>query len=177
MSISPRPKQKWGKIKNTFFKTLLIWFRFCKDKNHKQITKKKSARDCLATTVAHFCNISVFKWKTSSFFVLFVMFVLWLMNEQTLLPYVIYKQLQNKGGHAAVDADEEVDGGENHVSCARNGEHKGCWVHQRSYRPPKIKNLIHYQKRKVPSKMFFFGIQEWCRKKRTFCKSNMSWWN
>lgn len=46
--------------------------------------------------------------------------------------YLINKQFQNKGGDAAVDPDEEVDGGQNDVGCAGDGEHKGSWVHQRS---------------------------------------------
>lgn len=50
--------------------------------------------------------------------------------------YLIYKQLQNKRGHAAVDSDEEVDGGENNIGGAGNAEYKGCRVHQRGDGPP-----------------------------------------
>lgn len=50
--------------------------------------------------------------------------------------YLVYKQLQHKCGDAAVDPDEEVDGGQNNVGRAWNGEHKGCWVHQRGDGPP-----------------------------------------
>lgn len=50
--------------------------------------------------------------------------------------HLIYKQLQDEGGDAPVDADKEVDGSQNNISRAWNGENKGCWVHQRSDRPP-----------------------------------------
>ena len=50
--------------------------------------------------------------------------------------YLINKQLQDEGGDAAVDPDEEVDGGQDHVGRAGDGEHKGCWVHQRGDGPP-----------------------------------------
>lgn len=54
--------------------------------------------------------------------------------------YLVNKQLQDKCGNAAVDADEEVDRGQNDISCAGNAEHKGCWVHQRGDGPPKKDN-------------------------------------
>lgn len=50
--------------------------------------------------------------------------------------YLIYKQLQDEGGNAAVDSNEEVDGGQKYISCAWDSEHKGCWVHKRGYGPP-----------------------------------------
>lgn len=50
--------------------------------------------------------------------------------------YLVNKQLQDEGGDAAVDSDEEVDGGQNDVGCAGDSEHKGCWVHQRGDGPP-----------------------------------------
>lgn len=50
--------------------------------------------------------------------------------------YLINKQFQDKGGDAAVDPDEEVDGGQKDVGRAGDGEHKGSWVHQGSDWPP-----------------------------------------
>lgn len=50
--------------------------------------------------------------------------------------YLIYKQLQYEGGDAPINTNKEVDGGQNHISCARYGENKRRWVHQRSYGPP-----------------------------------------
>lgn len=51
--------------------------------------------------------------------------------------YLIYKQLQDKGGYAAIDSNEQVDGSQNHISCTGNSEDKGCWVHKWSDGPPK----------------------------------------
>jgi len=53
--------------------------------------------------------------------------------------YLVNKQLQHEGGDAAVDPDEEVDGGQHHVGRARDGEHEGCWVHQRGDGPSERK--------------------------------------
>lgn len=50
--------------------------------------------------------------------------------------YIVCKELQNKSGHTAIDADEEVHTGEDHIGSAGDLEHKGCWVHERSDRPP-----------------------------------------
>lgn len=50
--------------------------------------------------------------------------------------YLVYKQLQDEGGDAAVDSNEEVDGSQNHISCTWDGEQKGCWVHERGDGPP-----------------------------------------
>lgn len=49
--------------------------------------------------------------------------------------YFINKELEDEGGYAAIDADEEVDGGEHHIGCAGHREHKGGGVHQRSDGP------------------------------------------
>lgn len=54
--------------------------------------------------------------------------------------YLVYKQLQDEGGDAAVDSNEEVDGGQNDISCARDSEQKGGWVHERGDGPPKKDN-------------------------------------
>ena len=50
--------------------------------------------------------------------------------------YLVHKQLQDEGGHAAVDADEEVDGGQHHVGRAGHREEEGGRVHQRGDGPP-----------------------------------------
>lgn len=51
------------------------------------------------------------------------------------LTDLINKELQDECGNAAVDADEEIDGGEDHVSSAGNWEDEGCRVHQWSDGP------------------------------------------
>lgn len=43
--------------------------------------------------------------------------------------YIIIEELHNKGGHAAVNADEEVDAGQHHVGCAGHAEDEGGGVH------------------------------------------------
>lgn len=53
--------------------------------------------------------------------------------------YLIYKQLQDEGCDAAIDSNEQVDGSQKHIRCARDSEHKGCWVHKRGDGPPKKK--------------------------------------
>lgn len=49
--------------------------------------------------------------------------------------HLIGEELKYEGGHAAVDADEEVDAGEHHVGRAGHGEEEGGWVHERRDRP------------------------------------------
>lgn len=49
--------------------------------------------------------------------------------------YVVGQELHDEGGHAAVDADEEVDAGEDHVRRAGHAEDKGRRVHQRNAGP------------------------------------------
>lgn len=50
--------------------------------------------------------------------------------------HIVGKKLQYKSGHTAVDADEEVHTGEDHIGSAGDLEHKGGWVHERRDRPP-----------------------------------------
>lgn len=50
--------------------------------------------------------------------------------------HVVGKELQHKSGHTAVDPDEEVHAGEDHVGCAGDLEHERGWVHERCDRPP-----------------------------------------
>lgn len=60
------------------------------------------------------------------------------LNSKYLLvyvPHLIDKQLQDEGGDTAIDANEEVDGGEDHVGSAGDGEDEGGWVHEWSDRP------------------------------------------
>lgn len=48
-----------------------------------------------------------------------------------MLAHIISKQLHDKGGDAAIDADEDVDAGENYICCAGDLKEEGGWVHQR----------------------------------------------
>ncbi len=50
--------------------------------------------------------------------------------------YFVIKELQNKGGHAAVDADEDVDAGQHHVGRAGHAEDEGGRVHHGGDGPP-----------------------------------------
>ena len=50
--------------------------------------------------------------------------------------HVVPKQLHDEGGDAAVDADEDVDAGEDHVGRAGDGEEERRRVHQRGDGPP-----------------------------------------
>lgn len=43
--------------------------------------------------------------------------------------YIIIEELHDKGGHAAVNTNEEVDAGQHHVSCAGHAEDEGERVH------------------------------------------------
>lgn len=52
------------------------------------------------------------------------------------ITYVVVQELHDEGGHAAVDADEEVDAGQHHVGCAGHAEDEGGGVHQRGDGPP-----------------------------------------
>lgn len=53
------------------------------------------------------------------------------------MTYFILKELHDKGGHAAVNADEEVEAGQHHVR--RAGHRKDEWgrVHHGGDGPPK----------------------------------------
>lgn len=50
--------------------------------------------------------------------------------------YIASKQLQNKRGDAAVDADQYVHTGQNHVGCAGDLKEEGGRVHERRDGPP-----------------------------------------
>lgn len=52
---------------------------------------------------------------------------------------IIFKKFQDKGGGAAVDADEEVDAGQGYVRCARDVEDVGHGVHHGRHGPPEGK--------------------------------------
>lgn len=52
------------------------------------------------------------------------------------ITYVVVEELHDEGGHAAVDADEEVDAGQHHVGCAGHAEDEGGGVHQGGDGPP-----------------------------------------
>lgn len=55
------------------------------------------------------------------------------------LTHVVSKQLHDEGGDAAVDADEDVDAGEDDVRRAGDLKEEGGRVHQRSDRPAESK--------------------------------------
>ncbi len=48
----------------------------------------------------------------------------------------VVEELHDKRGHAAVDADEEVEAGQDHIRCAGNAEQEGGGIHHRSDGPP-----------------------------------------
>lgn len=54
--------------------------------------------------------------------------------------YIIIKEFHNKGGHAAVNTNEEVDASQHHVGCAGHTEDEGGGVHHRGDGPPKEKH-------------------------------------
>lgn len=47
-----------------------------------------------------------------------------------LSTYITAKQLQDEGGDAPVDPNEDVDTGEDHIGCAGDLEEEWGWVHQ-----------------------------------------------
>lgn len=53
-----------------------------------------------------------------------------------VIQLIVGKELQYESGHTAIDADEEVHTGEDHVGSAGDFEHEGGWVHERCDRPP-----------------------------------------
>lgn len=57
--------------------------------------------------------------------------------------YIAAKKLQDEGGHAAVDPNQDVDAGQHHVSRAGDLKEEGCWVHQRSYGPAVRRQTQH----------------------------------
>lgn len=57
----------------------------------------------------------------------------WGASEKT---YIIGEELQDKGGHAPIDANEEIHTGQHNICRARDFEHKGGWIHERSDGPP-----------------------------------------
>lgn len=50
--------------------------------------------------------------------------------------YVVGEELQDKGGHTTIDANEEVHTGQHNIRCAGDFEHEGGWIHERSDGPP-----------------------------------------
>ncbi len=68
-----------------------------------------------------------------------------------MLTHVVSEQLHDEGGDAAIDADEDVDAGEDDVGRAGDLKEEGGGVHQRSDRPPENKTqrqktfLIRYR--------------------------------
>lgn len=80
--------------------------------------------------------------------------------------YIIIKELHNKCGHAAVNADKEVDAGQYHIGRAGHTEDEGGGVHHRGDGPPAENNtLLHRQIREASDL-----IQTEPRKKVTVAK-------
>lgn len=59
--------------------------------------------------------------------------------------YIVVKELHNKGGHAAVDTNEEVDAGQDHVGRAGHAEDEGGGVHHRDDGPPAEKETLSHE--------------------------------
>lgn len=57
----------------------------------------------------------------------------WVASEKT---YIVSEELQDKGGHTPIDANEEIHTGQHNVGCAGDFEHKGSWIHERGDGPP-----------------------------------------
>lgn len=52
------------------------------------------------------------------------------------VTYVVVEEIHDKGGHATIDADEEVDAGQHHIGCAGHAKNEGGRVHQGGDGPP-----------------------------------------
>lgn len=63
--------------------------------------------------------------------------------------HVAAEELEDKGGDAAVDADEDVDGGEHHVGRAGDLKEEGRRVHQGRDGPPRSRHQKGSQNRYV----------------------------
>lgn len=55
---------------------------------------------------------------------------------QLFVTHLIVKELHDEGGHTAIYANEEVDAGQHHISCAGHTEDEGGWVHHWCDGPP-----------------------------------------
>lgn len=53
------------------------------------------------------------------------------MGPEWAETHMVSKELHDEGGDAAIDADENVDAGEDHIGGAGDGEEEGGWVHER----------------------------------------------
>lgn len=52
-----------------------------------------------------------------------------------MVTHIVTKQLHDEGGDTSVDADEDVDAGEDNIGCAGDLEEEGGRVHQGSDGP------------------------------------------
>lgn len=83
------------------------------------------------------------------------------------ITYVVVEELHDEGGHAAVDADEEVDAGQHHVGCAGHAEDEGGGVHQGGDGPPAAREetLSHWMANKELTRfqtfIFFYSALQW----------------
>lgn len=91
------------------------------------------------------------------------------------MTHLIYEQLQDKGGYAAVDADEEVDWGEDNISSAGDTEQEGGWIHERSDRPAEMEDreILISKKEFVSQCTMNFAKNN----SVTFFKGDLSYWN
>lgn len=53
-----------------------------------------------------------------------------------VLQLVVGEELQDKGGHTPIDANEEIHTGQHNICRARDFEHKGGRIHERGDGPP-----------------------------------------
>lgn len=66
----------------------------------------------------------------------FVYVCVYVCVRMSCIIYVVIEEIHDKGGHAAVDANEEVDAGEHHIGCAGHAKDEGGRVHQGGDGPP-----------------------------------------
>lgn len=54
------------------------------------------------------------------------------------ITHIVIEEIHDKGGHATVDANEEVDAGQHHIGCAGHTKDEGGRVHQGCDGPPAV---------------------------------------
>lgn len=77
------------------------------------------------------------------------------------ITYVIIEEIHDEGGHATIDADEEVDASQHHISCAGHAEDEGGRVHQGGDGPPAVNKetpLSWSEKQHQLSNLFFLRL-------------------
>lgn len=111
MSISPLPRQKWGNMRNTFFRMSLIppisWKR-SEVNTHSQYLVLMSVVELSDLTKS--ANTQLMNWL--------------------LHIYIASKQFQYKCWDTAIDSNKYVNAGQNHVGCAGDLKEEWGWIHQ-----------------------------------------------